>query len=266
MTQAAMLVDSHCHLDFPDFSSEGLDAVLARAREAGVGRFLTISTRLTTLDKLRAIAAGYPEVSYTIGIHPHHVAEQGVPSVEHLVELAGQDKVLGIGESGLDYFYDNSPRDQQTESFRAHCRACVETGLPLVVHARDADDDVAQILREESAGGRLKGVMHCFSSGRALAEAALEVGFYISFSGILTFKRSAALREIAADMPLDRLLVETDAPYLAPQSHRGQRNEPSYVVETAGVLAEAKGVDVDTLAAATTENFHRLFDRQEQSA
>ncbi|MEO0391810.1 MAG: TatD family hydrolase [Pseudomonadota bacterium] len=254
-----MLVDSHCHLDFPDFSDDGLDTVLDRARAAGIQRFLTISTRLTTVDKLLAISQQHDDVFCTIGIHPHHVAEQGVPSVDHLVSLSHHDQVIGIGESGLDYFYDKSPRDDQAESFRRHCQACVATGLPLVVHARDADDDVATILREESQGGKLKGILHCFSSGLGLAEAGLALGFHISFSGILTFKRSEALRDIAQAMPMDRLLVETDAPYLAPTPYRGKRNEPAYVLETAKVLADVKGVSLDELATATTANFNRLF-------
>ena len=254
-----MLIDSHCHLDFPDFATDGLDTVLDRARAAGVHRFLTISTRLTTVDKLFAIAGAHEDVSCTIGVHPHNVAEQGVASVETLVELAGKPNVIGIGESGLDYFYDKSPRDEQAESFRNHCRACVETDLPLVVHARDADEDVATILKEESQGGKLRGILHCFSSGRGLAEAGLELGFYISLSGILTFKKSEELRAIARDVPMDRLLVETDAPYLAPTPYRGKRNEPSFVVETAKVLAAEKCVTLEEIGAQTTENFNRLF-------
>jgi TatD DNase family protein len=255
-----MLIDSHCHLDFPDFAEEGLDAVLARARSRGVRHFLTISTRLTTLPRIKEIAATYEDVSCTIGIHPHNVAEQGVPTVEALIAHADDPNVIGIGESGLDYFYDKSPRDEQAESFRAHCRACVETGLPLVVHARDADEDVAAILREESQGGRLKGILHCFSSGRGLAEAGLDVGFHVSFSGILTFKKSEELREIARDIPLDRLLVETDAPYLAPVPNRGKRNEPAFVADTAKVLAEVKGVSEAEIGDITTRNFLNLFN------
>lgn len=261
-----MLVDSHCHLDFPDFTEDGLDAVIARARAAGVSRFLTISTRLTTVDKLFGIIAEHDEVYATVGIHPHHVAEQGVPSVDRLVELASRPKIIGIGESGLDYFYDKSPRDQQAESFHRHCQACVATGKPLVVHARDADQDVAEILSAESKDGQLKGILHCFSSGRGLAEAGLALGFYISFSGILTFKRSDELRAIARDIPLDRLLVETDAPYLAPAPHRGKRNEPAYVAETAKVLAQVKGVSAAELAAITTANFNRLFGLDQDAA
>ena len=254
-----MLVDSHCHLDFPDFTEDGLDKVLDRARGAGVERFLTISTRLTTVETLFAISAEHDDVYCTIGIHPHHVAEQGVPSVERLVELAAKPKVIGIGESGLDYFYDKSPQAEQAESFHRHCQACVEADKPLVVHARDADEDVAEILQAESQGGKLQGILHCFSSGRGLAEAGLDLGFYISFSGILTFKRSDELREIARDIPVDRLLVETDAPYLAPTPYRGKRNEPAYVAETAKVLAEVKGMSLEELGAATTANFNRLF-------
>ena len=261
-----MLVDSHCHLDFPDFAEDGLDKVLDRARDAGIERFLTISTRLTTLENLFDIVAAHEDVFCTIGIHPHHVAEQGVPTVERLVELAEKPKVIGIGESGLDYFYDKSPRDEQAISFHHHCQACVETDKPLVVHARDADDDVARILREESQGGKLKGILHCFSSGRGLAEAGLDLGFYISLSGILTFKRSEELRDIVKDVPLDRLLVETDAPYLAPTPYRGKRNEPAYALETAKVLADVKGISLEELGAITTANFNRLFQLEEAVA
>ena len=256
-----MLVDSHCHLDFPDFAEER-DEVVARAMRSGVGRMITISTHLSRFDRIQALAEAYPEVYCSVGVHPHNAGEElaGV-SVERLVELARRPKVVGIGESGLDYYYDKSPRPAQAESFRLHCRAARETGLPIIVHTRDAEEDTAQILAEEGAGRGLRGVLHCFSSGRALAEKALELGFYISFSGIVTFRNSDELRAIARDIPLDRLLVETDAPYLAPVPKRGKRNEPAFVVHTAAVLAEAKGVAPDMLARATTENVLRLFDR-----
>lgn len=256
-----MFVDSHCHLDFPDFEGER-DEVVARARRAGVVWFLTISTKLSTFPAVRAVAAAHDDVFCTVGVHPHHAAaEAEAATVERLVALADDPKVVGIGESGLDYFYDSSPRAVQQESFRRHIRACRETGLPLVVHSRDADADTARILQEEGAGREVRGVMHCFSSGRALAEQALDFGFYISLSGIITFKKSEALREIARDIPLDRLLVETDAPYLAPVPMRGKRNEPAYVVHTAALVAELKGVTVEELGRRTTENFLRLFDR-----
>ncbi|WP_207478633.1 TatD family hydrolase [Arenibaculum pallidiluteum] len=256
-----MLVDSHCHLDFPDFAEER-DEVVARAERAGVGRMVTISTHLSRFDRIRAIAEAYPSVYCSVGVHPHNAGEElAEVSVDRLVDLARHPKVVGIGESGLDYYYDKSPRDAQAASFRLHCRAAAVAGLPLIVHSRDAEEDTAAILAEEGAGKGLRGVMHCFSSARYLAEKALELGFYISFSGILTFKNSDELRTIARDVPLDRLLVETDAPYLAPVPKRGKRNEPSFVAHTAAVLAEVKGVAPAELARVTTENFLRLFDR-----
>lgn len=256
-----MLVDSHCHLDY--FEQEGVDTVVARAQSAGVGQLVTISVRISQFDKLRGIAHANDAVSFTVGTHPHHASkpEEKAVTMEDIVKLAGDPQVVGIGESGLDYFYKNSEVDDQKESFRKHIRACLETDLPLVVHARDADKDCAQILKEECDGGKLRGVMHCFSSGRALAEAALEIGFYISFSGILTFNKSDELREIAKDVPKDRLLVETDAPYLAPEPFRGKRNEPANVVYTARRLGELFGMDEGEIAALTTANFHRLFNR-----
>lgn len=256
-----MLVDSHCHLDH--FEKEGIEDVVARAKSAGVGQLVTISVQVSQFEKLRNIAHADDALSFTVGTHPHHAGkpeEKGVTQAD-LVRLAADPQIVGIGESGLDYFYKNSEVDDQKESFRKHIRACLETDLPLVVHARDADEDCAQILKEECDGGRLRGVMHCFSSGRALAEAALEIGFYISFSGILTFKKSEELRAIARDVPKDRLLVETDAPYLAPEPYRGKRNEPANVVHTARRLGELFNMDEAEIAALTTANFHRLFDR-----
>ncbi|ACI98584.1 TatD family hydrolase [Rhodospirillum centenum] len=256
-----MLVDSHCHLDFPDFQEER-DQVVQRAREAGVGLMLTICTHASRFEQVWAVAQAYPTVYCTLGIHPHHALDEATHSdVAHLVALAGRPKVAGIGETGLDYYYDQSPRDVQQESFRRHIRVCLETGLPLIVHTRDAEEDTIRILREEGAGKGLKGLLHCFSSSRRLAEEALEFGFHISFSGIVTFKKSEDLREIARMVPLDRMLVETDAPYLAPVPLRGKRNEPAFTVHTARLLAEVKGVSYDALATATTANFLNLFDR-----
>lgn len=256
-----MLVDSHCHLDFPDFAPER-DAVVQRAREAGVGLMLSICTHISKFNQVLDIAQSYPDVFCTLGVHPHQAAEEFPHcDVEKLVELARVNpKVVGIGETGLDYFYDKSPRDIQQESFRRHIRVCLETDLPVIVHTRDADEDTIRILREEGQG-RLRGLLHCFSSGRQLAEEALELGFYISLSGIVTFKKSEDLRAIAADVPLDRILVETDAPYLAPVPMRGKRNEPAFVAHTARHMAEVKGVSEAELAQATTENFRRLFTR-----
>lgn len=255
-----MLVDSHCHLDFPDFAPER-DAVVQRARDAGVGLMLSICTHVSKFGQVLDIAETYSDVYCTLGIHPHQAAEEFAHcDVEKLVELASHPKVVGIGETGLDYFYDKSPRDIQQESFRRHIRVCLATDLPVIVHTRDADEDTIRILREEGQG-RLRGLLHCFSSGRQLAEEALELGFYISLSGIVTFKKSEELRAIAADVPLDRILVETDAPYLAPVPMRGKRNEPAFVAHTARHMAEVKAVTEAELARATTANFQRLFTR-----
>jgi TatD DNase family protein len=255
-----MLIDSHCHLDY--FSAAELPDVLARAAAAGVGEMVTIGTRLQQSLEMRALAESVPNVWCTIGVHPHSAAEQPVPAPEALAAMADHPKVVGIGESGLDYFYDKAPRDVQQASFRAHIRAARLAGVPIAIHARDADDDIASILREEfAAGGAFDLLLHCFSSGRGLAEAALALGGYISFSGILTFPKSHELRAIAADIPADRLLVETDAPYLAPVPHRGRRNEPAWVAQTAAVLAQVRGMTPEALADLTTGNFRRLFRR-----
>lgn len=256
-----MLVDSHCHLDFPDFADE-LDAVVERARAAGVGRMVTICTYLTRFDRILAVAERYDDILCTVGVHPHQAAEEfDVTTVDALVERARHPKVIGLGETGLDYFYDKSPREQQQECFRRHIRASLDTGLPLIIHTRDADDDTMRIVKEETGGQRVKGLLHCFSSGRALAEEALEYGFTLSLSGIVTFKKSEDLRAIVADVPLDRILVETDAPYLAPIPFRGKRNEPAFVAHTAACVAAIKGVSAEELARITTANFFRLFDK-----
>ncbi|MDE0780079.1 MAG: TatD family hydrolase [Alphaproteobacteria bacterium] len=260
-----MLVDSHCHLDFKDFEDE-LDDVVARAGEAGIGTMVSISTHLSRFDDVKAVAERFGNVWCTVGVHPHQAGEEGVNNPDRLIELAEHPRVVGIGESGLDYFYDRSPRDRQQVSFRAHIAAARETGLPLIVHSRDADDDTAAIMREEMEQGTYTAVMHCFSSGRGLAEAALEMGMYISFSGIITFKNAEELREIARDVPKDRLLVETDSPFLAPIPNRGKRNEPAFVVHTAEVLASVKAMDLDALETATTDNFFRLFSRAQRPA
>jgi TatD DNase family protein len=255
-----MLVDSHCHLDFPDFAEEH-DAVIARAVAAGVGRMVTISTRVRRFDQIRAIAEAHDEVYCSVGTHPHNAAEELDVMADDLVGLAQHPKVVAIGEAGLDYFYDRSPREAQAQGFRTHIEAARRTGLPLVIHARDADSDVAYILEEESGKGAFPFILHCFSSGRALAKAGIELGGYVSFSGILTFKKSEELRDIASSVPRDRLLVETDAPFLAPTPHRGKRNEPAFVAHTAHVLAETIGVADDEIARITTENFFRLFNK-----
>ncbi|HYD29245.1 MAG TPA: TatD family hydrolase [Azospirillaceae bacterium] len=261
-----MLVDTHCHLDFPDFADE-LDEVVARARRDGIGRMVTIGTYVSRFPQVLAVAERYDGIDCTLGVHPHNAAdEETLSSVERLIELARHPKVIGIGETGLDYYYDKSPREAQQGSFRRHIRACLETGLPLVVHARDADDDIMRILREEASGTSLTGLLHCFSSSRQLAEEAVEFGFYISLSGIITFKKSDELRAAVKGLPLDRLLVETDAPYLAPVPHRGKRNEPAYVVHTATALADLMGVSPGEMARRTTDNFYRLFRRAQATA
>jgi TatD DNase family protein len=255
-----MLVDSHCHLDFPDFADE-LDGVVARAHEAGVTRIVSISTRVRRHAGLLAIADRFPDVYCSVGTHPHHAHEELDIGTDALVAAAKHPKVVAIGEAGLDYFYDKSPREAQEQGFSAHVAAARQTGLPLVIHSREADDDMTRILEEETAKGAFPAVLHCFTGGRDLAMRAIALGLSISFTGILTFKKSDALRAIAAELPADRILVETDAPYLAPGKFRGKRNEPSYVVETAKVLAETRGVSFEAIARETTDNFFRLFSK-----
>jgi TatD DNase family protein len=253
-----MLIDSHCHLDFPDFSAE-LDAVVARARAAGIERMVTISTRVRRHDAVLAIAERFPDVYCSVGTHPHYAHEELDVTAADLVARTRNPKVVALGEAGLDYHYDNSPREAQERGFRTHITAARETGLPLVIHTRQADDDTAHILEEETGKGAFPAVLHCFTGGPDLARRAIALGLFISFTGILTFKNSTELRAIAADLPADRILVETDAPYLAPGRYRGKRNEPAYVIETANTLAEVRGVSFDTIARQTTENFFRLF-------
>jgi TatD DNase family protein len=256
----SILVDSHCHLDFPDFAPD-LEAIVERAAAADVARVVSISTRVRRFDKLLAIAERFPHVYSSIGTHPHHAHEELDVTVEELVERSRHPKVVAIGEAGLDYHYDYSPRDAQEIGFRRHIAAARATGLPLVVHAREADADVGRILEEESGEGAFAAVLHCFTASRELALRAVDLGFYIGFTGILTFKNSDALRAIAAELPADRILVETDAPYLAPGKFRGKRNEPAHVTETARTLAATRGVTFDDIARQTTENFFRLFHK-----
>jgi TatD DNase family protein len=255
-----MLIDSHCHLDFPDFADE-LDAVVGRARTAGIERLLTISTRVRRQATLLAIAERFPEIYCSIGTHPHYAHEEADISLAELVAATHAEKVVAIGEAGLDYHYDNSPREAQERVFRTHIAAARETGLPLVIHSREADDDTVRILEEETGKGGFAAVLHCFTGGRDLARRAVALGHFISFTGILTFKNSEELRSIAAELPADRILVETDAPYLAPGKYRGKRNEPAFVVEIAKVLADVRGVSFDTLANESTTNFYRLFSK-----
>ncbi|PHK96616.1 LuxR family transcriptional regulator [Pseudoroseomonas rhizosphaerae] len=252
-----MLVDSHCHLDY--FTEAEIEDILCRAAEAGVGEMVTIGVRMAQAETVKSISQRFSQVWGTVGVHPQNVGEGPLPEVAEIVAAADHPKVIGIGESGLDYFYDKAPREVQQEGFRRHIRAARETGLPLVVHARDADEDIAAILRGEREDGPFDFLLHCFSSGRKLAEEAIEMGGYVSFSGILTFPKSQEIRDIARDMPADRLLVETDSPYLAPAPFRGKRNEPSYVPHTARVLAELHGMTPDAMAETTTANFRRLF-------
>ncbi|MFD0917982.1 TatD family hydrolase [Pseudahrensia aquimaris] len=255
-----MLVDSHCHLDFPDFAEE-LDDVVARARSVGIGRMVTICTRVRKFPDVLAVAERFDDVFCSVGTHPHNAAEELDVTTDKLVELSQHRKVVAIGEAGLDYHYDKSPRDAQAQGFRTHIAAARETGLPLVIHARSADEDMISILEEETRAGAFPAVLHCFSSGRKLAERGIELGLYVSFSGILTFKNSEEVRDIARDMPRDRVLVETDSPYLAPMPNRGKRNEPAYTVHTAQTLGDVWGLDRESVWRQTTENFLRLFSK-----
>jgi TatD DNase family protein len=260
-----MLVDSHCHLDFPDFAGE-LDAIVARAQAAGVARIVTISTRIRRHAEVLAIAERFPDVYCSVGTHPHNAHEELDITVDELIGRTRHPKVVAIGEAGLDYHYDSSPRDAQTQGFRDHIAAARATGLPLVIHSRDADADMARMLEEETGKGAFPAVLHCFTGGRDLAQRAIALGLFISFTGILTFKNSDELRALAQGLPADRILVETDAPYLAPGVHRGKRNEPAYVVETANVLAASRGVSLEEIERQTTENFFRLFRKVPRQA
>ncbi len=261
-----MLIDSHCHLDFEDFA-EDFDGVLARAAEAGVGAMQTICTRLSKFEQVSALVDKYANIWCSVGIHPHHVAEEDEFTAEDLLErVAAQPKIIGIGETGLDFHYDMSPRAEQETAFRIHIEAARECQLPLIVHTRNADSETCRILCDEASRGAFPGVIHCFSVGREVAETALELGFYISLSGIITFKNAEPLREIVRDVPLDRILVETDAPYLAPMPHRGKRNEPAYVRDTAQFVADLKGVPYAELSAQSGQNFFDLFSKADSKA
>jgi TatD DNase family protein len=255
-----MLVDSHCHLDFPDFDDDR-DALIERAHAAGVGCMVTIATRLSKFPGVLAVAERYPSVYCSVGVHPHEAGDEQV-TADDLITRADHPRVVGIGETGLDYYYEHSPRAAQAANLEAHITAARETGLPLIVHTRDADDDTVRILTEaHRRDGPYPGLIHCFSAGRALADAMVELGFYISFSGIVTFKTATDLRETAKSVPLERILVETDAPYLAPVPKRGKRNEPAFTAHTAAVVADLKDVDAETFADATTDNAFRLFSK-----
>jgi TatD DNase family protein len=260
-----MLIDSHCHLDFPELSNDEA-GVLVRARTAGVAGMLTIGTRLDQFDRVRAIAERHSNIWCSVGVHPHEAKEEGQRTPGRLIEATRHSKVVGIGETGLDFYYEHSPRDEQAESFRTHITAARETGLPLIVHTRDADTETGDILEDEYAKGAFTGLIHCFSSGPEVAKRALALGMYISISGIVTFKAAESLRAIVRELPLDRLLVETDAPYLAPVPRRGKTNEPAFVAHTAAKVAELKGISIAELEVVTTENFFRLFAKAERSA
>jgi TatD DNase family protein len=260
-----MLIDSHCHLDFPELAGD-IAAVLERAKAAGVGLMVTISTRVRRFNEVKTIVEAHENVFCSIGTHPHNAAEEPDITAEQLVEISRHPKVVAIGEAGLDYHYDHSPRDAQEKGFRTQIAAARETGLPLVIHAREADDDIARILEEESARGAFPFVLHCYTSGPDLARRGLALGGYVSFSGVLTFKNAGPLRDIALAVPSDRLLVETDAPYLAPEPYRGKANEPAYIAATAARLAALRGVSESDMARLTTENFFRLFKKVPSAA
>jgi TatD DNase family protein len=260
MTEIAKITDSHCHLDFPEFDGQ-LETIIANAAAAGVHRMVTICTRLSAEPGVRALADTHAPVFYAAGTHPMSVAKEPMATVDQLIALAAHPKFVGIGESGLDYHYTAESAEAQQTSLRLHIAAARQTGLPLIIHARDADDDMARILSEEYRNGAYSCVMHCFSSGAGLARAALDLGFYLSMSGIAAFPKSKDLRDIFADAPVDRILLETDSPYLAPPPHRGKRNEPAYTAHTARVGADLFGLDYAEFAARTEANFERLFAR-----
>ncbi len=254
------LIDTHCHLDFPDFEPDRAD-VIKRAKARGVARMITISTRVRKFAQIAAIAESDPDIYCSVGTHPHQAGEEADITLDEIVKLAAHPKCVAIGEAGLDYHYDKAPRDLQNKSLRTHIEAARQTKLPLIIHSRSADSDMADLLEDEMKKGSFTAIMHCFSSGAELAQRSLALGFYLSFSGILTFKASTELRKIASNTPLDRLLVETDAPYLAPMPNRGKRNEPSFVADTAAVLADVKGMPLNEIARITTQNAERLFTK-----
>lgn len=260
-----MLVDHHCHLDFPALVEDRVGLV-ARAKAAGVGVMVTISTRIRQFDTIRAIAESDPDIYCSVGTHPHQADEERGIATAEIVRLSRHPKVVAIGEAGLDYFYKHGTPQAQAEGFRAHIAAARETGLPLEIHTRDADADTLAILREETARGAFPFVLHCFTGGRDLALGAVDLGGYVSFSGVVSFKKSEALRDIVRALPLDRLLVETDAPFLAPEPHRGRTNEPAYVVHTARAVGEARGLGLDAIATATTDNFFRIYTKAKRPA
>ncbi len=253
-----MLVDSHCHLDFPELSSQ-IDDVMARAAANDVGIMQTICVQMSKFPQVLAVTEKFDNVYCSVGVHPNHVADEELVAAEEIIEKTSHAKVIGIGETGLDYHYENSPRDLQQKSFRTHIKAARETGLPIIVHTRAADDDTIEILSEEMKKGQFTGLIHCFSTSRKLAEKAIELGMYISISGIVTFKKATELQEIVTDLPLEKILVETDAPYLAPMPHRGKTNEPAFTLHTAQFVADLKQCSLEKIAEITTNNFFDLF-------
>ncbi|MBY0355418.1 MAG: TatD family hydrolase [Rickettsiales bacterium] len=255
-----LLVDSHCHLDFPDFTND-LGDVITRARENGISVMQSICTKMPAFERIHTLVAGHENMYCSVGVHPHEVEKHPMVSVEELVEKSQSPKVIGLGETGLDYYYEHSPRALQQESFRRHIEAARITGLPVIIHSRDADDDMIRILREEKNKGDFPALIHCFSSTAMLAQACVGMGIPLSISGIITFKKSDDLRTIVRDVPLEMLLVETDSPYLAPMPHRGKRNEPAFTRHTAEALAALKGVTLEECARITTDNFFRLFSK-----
>lgn len=255
-----MIVDSHCHLDMPKFGDD-LDEVVARARRAGIARMVTISTKISTFPAVLAIAERYDDIYCSVGVHPHDAGDEGDVTVEQLVEYSKHPKVVGIGESGLDYHYEYSPRDDQKRSFRTHIEAARKTGLPLIVHTREAEEDTMDILEEEYAKGAFPGLIHCFTSSQQLAERAVKIGFPISISGIVTFKNAEDIRDTVRALSIDDILVETDAPFLAPIPMRGKRNEPAFVAHVHAAVAELKGLSVEECAQRTTGNFLKLFSK-----
>jgi len=255
-----MLIDTHCHLDFPKLA-EQLDDVLARAKNANIKQMVTICTKVREFDKIVAIAEQHDNIFCSVGTHPHYAQDESDISIEEIITLASHPKVVAIGEAGLDYHYDNSPRDVQKTVFRRHIDVARQTGLPLVIHTRDADDDTVAILKDEMAQGAFPALIHCFTASRELSQEVLDLGLYISLSGVLTFQNSTDIQDIARELPLDRLFVETDAPFLTPAPHRGKTNEPAFTVHTAQKLADLKELSLQEIASATTANFYRLFQK-----